>query len=213
MTNQDSRSDSTTGLREIDANSDPLVQFQSWFQDAKKADLPDWVESNAMTLSTATADGRVSSRIVLLRDLELGKLGFYTSYDSAKGIELEQNPRVSLCFYWPHQQRQVRIDGTARPTDRGQSEQSFHRRLRSSQLAVHVGRQSEVVENRRQLELAMEEATERYADTEVPCPESWGGYEVEPTRFEFWQGRQDRLHDRICYERDGDSWVMSRLTP
>lgn len=200
-------------LREIDADSDAMVQFQRWFEESKQDDLPEWVEANAMTLSTADKSGHVSSRVVLLRDIEEGKLCFYTSYDSPKGQQLEANPHVSLCFFWPHQQRQVRIEGRVSRTDRNASEQSFRRRERASQLAVHLARQSAEVENQQVLEQRMQQVADRYADRDVPCPETWGGYQVEPTRFEFWQGRDDRLHDRICYERDGKHWKQTRLAP
>jgi len=203
----------TSGRRDIDASSDPLVHFQRWFAESQQAELPDWVEANAMTLSTADPSGHVTSRIVLLRGVEEGRLCFFTSYDSSKGEQMAANSQVSLCLFWPHQQRQVRMEGRVEKLGRSESEENFHRRLRASQLAVHVSRQSAEVENREVLEQRMRELELKYEDKVIPCPESWGGYQVEPYRFEFWQACQDRLHDRICYKREEGKWTQTRLAP
>jgi pyridoxamine 5'-phosphate oxidase len=201
------------GLHEEDVDSDPLVQFGLWFQQAQQPDLPDWVEINAMTLSTVAQDGAVSSRIVLLKGVESGKLCFFTNYDSTKGQQMAANPQVALCFFWPHLERQVRIEGTVSKTDREQSDRYFQGRPRGSQLGAHVSQQSSPIENRTVLEERLAELEAQYADQPVPCPNNWGGYEVTPTRFEFWQGRPNRLHDRICYQRVADRWHVTRLAP
>ena len=201
------------GLTRQDLNPDPVVQFASWFAEANQPDLPEWVEINAMTLSTADSVGHVSSRIVLLKGIENGKLLFFTNYQSAKGRQMAVNPQVSLCFYWPHLQRQVRIDGTVAKTDRQQSEEYFQRRPRESQLGAHVSRQSSVVESRQVIEQRMEHLKRQFAADAVPCPAQWGGYEVTPQRIEFWQGRESRLHDRINYQRQAQGWIAERLSP
>jgi pyridoxamine-phosphate oxidase len=203
------------GLNEQDIDRNPMVQFQRWFEEAQQPDLPDWVEVNAMTLSTADDKGKVTSRVVLLKGIESGKLFFYTNYDSTKGCQMKVNPRVSLCFFWPHLQRQVRIEGNVEKTDRAQSESYFQKRPRASQLGACVSQQSSMIENRQVLEQRMSELESEFAEAQVPCPDNWGGYEVSPIRFEFWQGRPSRLHDRVCFElQEGDgAWSIQRLSP
>jgi len=201
------------GLSEKDVDSDPMVQFQRWFEQSQQPDLPDWMEVNAMTLSTADSLGHVSSRVVLLKGVERGKLLFFTNYDSTKGRQMAANPQVSLSFFWPHLQRQVRVEGTVTKTDRSQSETYAQSRPRDSQLSAHVSEQSSVIESREVLEQRMGQLQAQYADQKIPCPDNWGGYQVDPNRFEFWQGRPSRLHDRICYCRAGDRWEISRLSP
>ncbi|MDA8744478.1 pyridoxamine 5'-phosphate oxidase [Rubripirellula amarantea] len=200
------------GLSEKDVDSDPLVQFQRWFGEAELADLPDWVEINAMTVSTSTRSGAVSSRILLLKGIEDGRFLFYTNYLSAKGEDLADNPVASLCFYWPHLQRQVRVEGKVTKTSRQQSEDYFHSRPRESQLGANVSEQSTVV-TADQLDARMKELQQTFEGKEVPCPEHWGGYAVEPMKIEFWQGRPSRLHDRILYQRDVGNWNIVRLAP
>lgn len=201
-----------SGLQEKDVDRDPVVQFEKWFQESQSSDLPEWVEVNAMTLSTTDLSGRVTSRIVLLKGIQDGKFVFYTNYDSTKGDQMEANPLVSLCFFWPHLQRQVRIEGTASKTSRQVSETYFHSRPRSSQLGAIVSKQSSEVTTD-ELQSRMTELEKQYADQQVPCPDHWGGYEVSPSKIEFWQGRPSRLHDRIVFRRNDNAWKIVRLSP
>lgn len=202
-----------TELHEKDIDSDPMVQFRRWFDQAEQGDLPDWMEVNAMTLSTSDGMGNVTSRIVLLKGIDDGKFHFYTNYDSTKGQQIAAEPRVSLCFFWPHLQRQIRIEGSAEKVSAEQSERYFHSRPRSSQLGARVSRQSSVVASEQELAHRMEELSKEFEGQEVPCPDNWGGYAVTPTRFEFWQGRPSRLHDRIVYKTSDQNWDIVRLSP
>ncbi|MCG8652904.1 MAG: pyridoxamine 5'-phosphate oxidase [Pirellulales bacterium] len=203
------------GLHEKDIDSDPMVQFQSWFSEALQSDRPAWMEINAMTLSTADpSSGAVSSRVVLLKGIQQGRLLFFTNYDSDKALHIAANPLVALCFFWPHLERQVRVEGLAAKSERQISVDYFHSRPRDSQLGAHVSVQSQPVPGREGLEQRMAQLQQQYADQEVPCPENWGGYEVQPTRFEFWQGRPSRLHDRLCYQQEQSGrWSVVRLSP
>lgn len=202
-------------LHESDLLADPVEQFQAWFREALAAERPSWFEVNAMTLSTSDRQGAVTSRIVLLKGVEDGQLLFFTNYDSAKGQQLADNPQVSLCFFWPHLQRQVRVEGTTGRTTRQQSEAYFASRPRGSQLGAVVSRQSQPIADRQTLEHAFAQAQLRYADqAAIACPDNWGGYVVTPQRMEFWQGRESRVHDRLLYCRDDSGqWRLSRLSP
>ncbi len=200
-------------LLEKDIAADPMVQFRKWLSEAAEGNLPDWVEINAMTLSTSEPNGELSSRIVLLKGLEQDKFWFYTNYDSLKGRQMAANRHVSLCFLWQHVQRQVRIEGSVEKAPREQSERYFHSRPRDSQLGAVVSAQSAVVPSREHLEKQLAELQQRYADGEIPCPEDWGGYAVTPQRIEFWQGRESRLHDRIRYRFENSKWLIERLSP
>jgi len=220
---------SRAGLSEQDVDRDPVVQFQRWFaqatgkvpmegeQSASSADtaLPDWFEANAMTLSTTDSAGHVTSRIVLLKGIAEGRFLFFTNYESAKGRQMAANPRVSLCFFWPHLQRQVRIEGTVDRVSRDESQRYYHSRPRESQLGAHVSRQSAKIESREEMIRQMDQLARQYPEGEtIPLPEHWGGYAVAPTFFEFWQGRPSRLHDRIAYQSQPDgSWTIQRLAP
>lgn len=202
-------------LDETSVPSDPIEQFRAWFAEAKTGEHPDWIEINAMTVSTAGRDGRVSSRIILLKAFGPEGFTFFTNYRSLKGQQLAENPHTALCFFWPHVERQIRIDGTVEKVSAELSDKYFQSRPRSSQLGAWVSEQSEVVTSRNALETSMQQREVEFADQPVPRPEHWGGYRVRPDRLEFWQGRPNRLHDRILYQRssESDSWTISRLSP
>ncbi len=198
------------GLSEADMNADPIRQFEIWFQQALAANLP---EPNAMTLATA-ADGQPSARVVLLKAFDASGFTFFTNYDSRKGHDLTANPRAALLFFWPPLQRQVRIEGTVERASASESDAYFRSRPLGSRLGAWASHQSEIIPNREVLEERMRELTQRFADGEVPRPPHWGGYRVRPLMMEFWQGRPDRLHDRLRYRRmEPDGWCLERLSP
>lgn len=199
------------GLRRRDLDPDPIKQFSNWFTAAIEAQIRD---VNAMSLATAGADGKPSVRIVLLKGFDADGFVFFTNYDSEKGKQLEENPHVALGFYWIELDRQIRINGRAEKSSREESERYFHSRPLGSQLGAWASRQSEVVDGRRVLDARFAEVSERYAEKAVPLPPHWGGFRVTPDRFEFWQGRPNRLHDRFRYTRaDDSSWQIHRLAP
>lgn len=199
------------GLRRADLHSDPLKQFGAWFAAALAAEIRD---VNAMTLATATPDGRPSARIVLLKGFDERGFAFFTNYDSEKGRELEANPRATLVFYWVQLERQIRISGSVERTSREDSAAYFHSRPPGSRLGAWVSKQSEVIDSRQILDARLEEMRERFEDGEIPLPPHWGGYRVKPDQVEFWQGRPNRLHDRFRYSRRADgSWQIDRLAP
>lgn len=199
------------GLLETDLDPDPIVQFEKWFADARSSGLR---EPNAMTLATSSVDGVPSARVVLLKGVDAAGFVFYTNYDSQKGRELEENPRAALVFYWADLERQVRIAGAVERTSREQSEAYFHTRPRGSQLGALASRQSQVIAGRAPLESALAVLDAAHAGAAVPLPPNWGGYRVAPVSIEFWQGRANRLHDRLRYRKQLDrSWIMERLSP
>lgn len=200
-------------LNESDVAPDPFEQFKRWFAEALNGQLP---EPNAMILSTASPSGRVQSRTVLLKGLDDRGLVFYTNYESAKGRELAENPQCALLFLWLELERQVRIEGRAERLPVGESEAYFRSRPRSSQIGAWASPQSEVIPERSVLERKAAEIAETFKhDETLPLPPFWGGFIVVPDRFEFWQGRESRLHDRIVYERvqDASDWRIKRLAP
>ena len=199
-----------TGLDETAMAADAIAQFEEWFEQARAAGLP---EPNAMTLATATAAGEPSARMVLLKGLDDRGFVFYTNYESQKGRELAENPRAALVFYWPELERQVRVSGAVSRVSREASEAYFRSRPEGHRLGAWASKQSAVVEGRATLETSLEEARARFAGSEVPLPENWGGYRLEAEMIEFWQGRQDRLHDRIRYRASGGVWLRERLSP
>jgi len=202
-----------SGLTEQEVHTDPIEQFRLWFDQAKQGDVPSWLEVNAVTLSTANAAGRVTSRIVLLKGIDSGRFVFFSNYESNKGKQIEENPNVSLCFLWPHLERQVRISGRASKSSREVSIEYFHSRPRGSQLGAHVSEQSATIDGRDILLATLTKLESRYEGKVIPCPEHWGGYLVEPAEIEFWQGRENRLHDRIVYVSQDDRWTMHRVAP
>jgi pyridoxamine 5'-phosphate oxidase len=199
-------------LDEANCDSNPIEQFRRWMTDARTAAL---IEPNAMTLSTATPEGRPSGRIVLLKELTSEEFIFYTNYTSRKGREMAANPFVSLTFYWAELERQVRIEGRVRRVSREKSEAYFRGRPKGSRLGALASHQSTPLPSRAPLEQALAELQVKYRDSEdVPTPEWWGGYAVRPESLEFWQGRPNRLHDRLVYSRTEDTgWVIGRLSP
>jgi pyridoxamine 5'-phosphate oxidase len=197
-------------LAEADVDADPVVQFGRWFEQAEQAGL---LEPTAMTLATATPDGRPSARMVLLRGFDERGFCFYTNYESRKGVELAANPRAALVFWWGELERQVRIEGPVAPTSRAESEAYFHSRPPGSQLSAAVSPQSRVIQDRAVLERRVAELAADSADGQVPLPDFWGGYRLTHEVVEFWQGRPNRLHDRLRYRRAGDGWKIERLAP
>ena len=199
------------GLRRADLDANPIKQFAKWFGEAAAAEIRD---VNAMSLATATRDGMPSSRIVLLKGISDRGFVFYTNYASAKGRELEENPRAALNLFWVQLERQIRINGTAEKTTREDSEEYFHSRPIGSQLGAWASQQSEVIANREALEAKLTEVTDRFGGGVIPLPPHWGGYRVVPATIEFWQGRTNRLHDRFRYSRQAEgNWLIERLSP
>lgn len=198
-------------FRKKDAEPDPIQQFDRWFQDAVAAE-PELPE--AASLSTAGTDGRPSARIVLLKDFDERGFVFYSNYESRKGRELNENPHAALVFYWRQLKRQISITGRVDKVSREQSEAYYKTRPRGSQIGGHASRQSEVISSRKVLEERIREVTTEYEGKEIPLPSYWGGYRLNPEAIEFWQGRSDRLHDRLLYTRQSDGgWQIERLSP
>ena len=191
---------------------DAMAQFEVWFAEALQADL---LEPNAMLLATADANGYPSARTVLLKHLDTAGFVFYTNYESRKGQQLAANPHCALVFSWLPLERQVRIEGKAERVSREMSAAYFESRPRGSQIGATVSPQSRIIESRAELEERTAALEAAFADTEtLPLPNDWGGYRVRPTRIEFWQGRRNRLHDRLCYTLQPDgSWQIARLAP
>ena len=197
-----------TELREADAADDPFEQFQAWYADAESAvPVPE-----AVVVATATPDGAPSARTVLLKGAEPGGFVFFTNYESRKGRELAANPQAALLFHWQQLGRQVRVEGPVTRVSDEQSDAYFHSRPLGARLGAWVSRQSEAVESRAVLEESVEEMR-RHLGADLPRPPHWGGFRVEPQVYEFWQHRDDRLHDRLRYRRDGSRWVRERLAP
>ncbi len=202
---------SLAGLAEKDLARDPFRQFEKWFQEAEAAKIP---EPNAMTLATATKEGRPSARTVLLKGLDGRGFVFYSNYESRKGRELDANGAVTLVFPWIAIERQVIVEGTVTKVAREESEAYFHSRPRASQLGAWVSQQSSIISGRALLEDNMKALEKKYAGAEVPMPPTWGGWRVAPETVEFRQGRRSRLHDRLRFRRGKDGgWSVERLAP
>jgi pyridoxamine 5'-phosphate oxidase len=198
------------GLRKSDLVADPLEQFARWFDEARNAPI---LEPNAMTLATVDAAGQPSARTVLLKAVDRRGVTFYTNLESRKARELAANARAALLFWWPPQGRQVRFEGEIERVDDAEADAYFATRPRGSQIGAWASAQSTVVADRAALDAAEREMAARFADGPVPRPPFWGGYRLVPTCVEFWQGRINRLHDRLRYTRRGDHWDLERLAP
>jgi pyridoxamine 5'-phosphate oxidase len=196
-------------LDEADVAAEPFIQFQRWFDEALRSELP---MPNAMTLATATAGGTPSARIVLLKGIDHDGFVFYTNYLSRKGRELTENPRAALLFHWTELEREVRIEGGVELVSAGESDEYFSSRPLGSRHAAIASPQSERVENRAMLERDFAEAAAAHGDA-PQRPAHWGGYRLRPLAVEFWQGRPNRLHDRLLYTLDRGRWTLSRLAP
>jgi pyridoxamine 5'-phosphate oxidase len=197
-------------LNEADVDPSPFRQFQFWFDQALSAQVP---EPNAMTLATVTGDGKPSARIVLLKGLDDRGFVFYTNYESRKGQELAQNAQAVLVFWWAQLERQVRIEGSVEKVTPEEADEYFQIRPRASQLGAWASHQSQVIPSRTVLEQRFQELEAKYQDATIPRPSHWGGYRVILQQIEFWQGRPNRLHDRLRYRLNQNQWIIERLSP
>jgi pyridoxamine 5'-phosphate oxidase len=200
---------SRTELHEEQICSDPIEQLRRWLDDAAQTDI---TEPNAMCLCTCV-DGKPSARMVLLRRIDASGLVFYTSYFSRKGRELGENPHAAAVFYWPALERQVRVEGAVTQISEDDSDAYFASRPRGHQIGAWASEQSEPVENRELLDQRMHDYETRFEGEDVPRPHSWGGYAIHPERIEFWQGRPNRMHDRLEFTRADGAWHLQRLQP
>lgn len=197
-------------LTEADVLPDPLAQFERWLADANAGGL---VEPTAMALGTVSAAGQPAVRIVLFKGLHQGGFTFYTNYESRKGEELAARPEAALTFWWDKLERQVRIEGRVERVPRELSDRYFHSRPRGSQIGAYTSRQSQVLAQRAELDARLAATGERFTGQDIPLPDYWGGYRVVPRTIEFWQGRANRVHDRLRYVSDSGGWRIERLEP
>jgi pyridoxamine 5'-phosphate oxidase len=204
--------DMMTGqLQDTDLDPDPFVQFHRWYEAAKATTQP---LPEAFAMATATMDGEVSARMLLLKAFDRRGFVFFTNYNSRKAAQLHENPRAALVFWWPALERQVRAEGAVVRTTEQESDAYFATRPRGSQLAAWASEQSKVLAGRGDLDGRFKELEETYGDRPIPRPPNWGGYRIIPILFEFWQGQEDRMHDRFCYRlRDARDWIIERLSP
>jgi pyridoxamine 5'-phosphate oxidase len=198
------------GLPDARPDEDPLDLFRRWYAAAERAGI---YHPEAMALATATPDGAPAVRMVLLKGVDQRGFTFFTNFESRKGLELRDNPRAALTFYWAVLERQVRVEGTVGRLTDEESSAYFRSRPRGSRIGAWASRQSEVLETREVLERRVGEYEARFAEGDVPLPPFWGGYRVVPARIEFWQGRVNRLHDRLLFERSAAGWTSTRLYP
>lgn len=197
-------------LEEANANKDPFKQFKIWFDEAIAADF---VEPNAMNIATVNSQGEISSRMVLLKGFDSQGFVFFSNYESNKAKDIASTKQAALTFWWDKLHRQVRIHGSVEKVSREETIEYFHSRPRGSQIGAVASMQSHVIQDYAYLENEYKKIESMYADQEIPCPEHWGGYRVIPEQFEFWQGRPNRLHDRLRYTKTSDNWNIERLSP
>ena len=198
------------GIHERELDPDPFTQFAQWFEEAKKTDI---AYPEAMSAATATADGRPSVRMVLMKGFDERGFCFFTNYESRKGAELMENPRVALLFYWEPYERQVRIEGAVEKMSEEESYAYFSSRPRGSRIGAWASAQSAMIENREELEAQVRKYERAFPGQDIQLPPFWGGYRCVPDSFEFWQGRLNRLHDRLSYIREEHGWKLIRLSP
>lgn len=197
-------------LSKTSVNKDPFVQFNNWFSEIVDANI---IDPSAMVLATVAEANMPSARIVLLKEVDVKGFVFFTNYLSRKAKDLETNPNASLLFYWKEMDRQLRIEGIIEKVKTKISEDYFHTRPRESQISAWVSKQSSIVPDRNFLDKKYDELDEEFGNDEIPLPDYWGGYRLIPVYFEFWQGRESRLHDRICYRKEKGNWKIFRLAP
>ena len=193
-----------------DLKSNPIDQFNIWFNNALSLDV---MEVNAMVLSTVSEDGIPSGRVVLLKNVDYSGFTFYTNYNSSKGLHMKFNPNVSATFFWPELEQQIRISGTVVKLDTESSDIYFKSRPKGSQIAACASNQSNLIDDRSVLENEVNRLEKLYKNKDIPRPDHWGGYLLSPSKIEFWQGRASRLHDRCLYELHSEGWKMNRLAP
>lgn len=197
-------------LDESDVSHNPFDQFKGWFDDAINAEVN---EPNAMMLATATPDGKPSARMVLLKGFDNEGLTFFTNYKSRKGTQLECNPYAALVFFWPELERQIRVEGKVYKVSGMESDEYFDTRPEGSKIGAWASPQSQVITDRVFLESLYADTEKKFEEREIPRPKNWGGFRLAPNLFEFWQGRPNRLHDRILYLKKDDVWGVERLAP
>jgi len=199
-----------SGLPEAASHMSPIVLFAQWLQAAEESGI---LLPESVALATATNDGKPSARMVLLKEVDDGGFVFYTNYGSRKAIELDANPHAALCIHWGVLQRQVRVEGSVERVSEEESADYFASRPRGTRLGAWASKQSQPLSERDELEKRLREAGERFPGDDVPLPTFWGGYRLKPDRIEFWQGRADRLHDRLVFTQGEDGWHTARLYP
>lgn len=197
-------------MPELSNHNDPFSLFDQWFNEANKSGI---LLPESMSVSSCSSDGQPSSRMVLLKEFDQQGFVFYTNYGSRKSHELEENQKVALLFHWNVLQRQVRIEGTVEKVSAEQSANYFHSRDRGSQVGAWASKQSQQLQHENELKERVAHFTDKFSGQEVPLPEFWGGWRVKPHYIEFWQGRASRLHDRLCFEKDGENWQQFKLHP
>jgi pyridoxamine 5'-phosphate oxidase len=197
-------------LEEDEMDPSPFIQFGKWFQERLNSGV---VIPESVSLGTSSRDGSVSVRTVLLKEYDRSGFVFFSNYNSRKGIQIDHNPRVALLFYWAESDRQIRIEGTVQKVPPEESDRYFNTRPEESRLSAWASEQSKVIPDRKYLEDRFEFYRNKFSNRSIDRPPHWGGYHLKPTWFEFWQAREHRLHDRICYSLSGDKWIINRLAP